>query len=191
MLLFILSFLIVSCGKNGENSDSSKNKYQETEVESNDVINQKDVAQEEKEVVAEEPNTRVKKEGQSQNGIEKVQPPKDEKPKIPIIFFQEKVYKFGDIDQGDTIKHSFMFINTGSAPLYITDVDLSCGCTISEYPQTAVKPRQAGYIELLFNSTHKEGSQRQYAIVSSNTIPGRDTLLLAGVVYKKLEDIQE
>jgi hypothetical protein len=199
VLFFALSLFIFACGKTTDQKESTPLVTQEKEVVLGDGESHEDNSPVEKKVTEGENEEKsaesVKEEdieaaGSLEKNVEPI-PAKIEEPKIPKIFFEEKVHKFGDIDQGDTIVHSYMFINTGSAPLYITDVDLSCGCTMSDYPKTAIKPRQAGYIELLFNSTHKEGSQRQYAIVSSNTSPGKDTLLLAGVVYRKMEDVEE
>src|SRR5690606_3303609 len=38
-------------------------------------------------------------------------------------------YDFGEIKEGEKVEHEFRFINTGSSPLIISNVQASCGCT--------------------------------------------------------------
>lgn len=57
-----------------------------------------------------------------------------------------KVYR-GE-DNGSRI---FEFTNTGNAPLVITDVKSTCGCTVPSKPKEPILPGKTGQIEVKYN----------------------------------------
>jgi len=57
-----------------------------------------------------------------------------------------KVYR-GE-DNGSRI---FEFTNTGNAPLVITDVKSTCGCTVPSKPKEPIMPGKTGEIEVKYN----------------------------------------
>lgn len=98
---------------------------------------------------------------------------------IAVMTFSEKTFEGGKITQGKVITHRFPFTNTGKAPLLISNVDGSCGCTIPRnYPKGKVMPGEGGEIEVEFNSDGKVGFQNVSIIVSANTIPAATQLLI-------------
>ncbi|MBD0403394.1 MULTISPECIES: DUF1573 domain-containing protein [unclassified Flammeovirga] len=86
----------------------------------------------------------------------------------PVITFEEKTYEFGDIHQGDVVEHTFKFSNTGDAPLVITNVTTTCGCTAPNWPKEPIKPGDQGEILVKFNSRGKRGVQNKPITVYSN-----------------------
>ena len=69
----------------------------------------------------------------------------------PGIRFDSDVFDFGDIS-ADTIRsHSFVLTNDGTAPLVITRVYSSCGCTTASYPEEPVMPGDTARIVVTFN----------------------------------------
>ena len=59
-------------------------------------------------------------------------------PKESIIEFDTLSHNFGELEfngDGDT---EFIFTNTGRAPLIITHVKSTCGCTIPEWPKEPI-----------------------------------------------------
>ena len=50
------------------------------------------------------------------------------------ITFETDVIDYGTIKKGDDGLREFKFTNTGSSPLFITQVRSSCGCTIPKKP---------------------------------------------------------
>ncbi|HKK40312.1 MAG TPA: DUF1573 domain-containing protein [Cryomorphaceae bacterium] len=117
-------------------------------------------------------------------GTEMIDIPTDEEgmvdqDEIPVIEFNETTFEVGRITQGEIINHTFEFTNTGEAPLVITSVDGSCGCTIPRsYPKGKVMPGEGGKIEVEYNSDGKAGVQKVSIIVSANTIPAATQLLI-------------
>src|SRR5687767_5265707 len=41
--------------------------------------------------------------------------------KVPVFSFKEETHDFGMITEGEKVKYSFSFVNTGNADLVITD----------------------------------------------------------------------
>ena len=54
--------------------------------------------------------------------------------------FKTEVIDYGEIQKGSDGIRVFEFTNTGDAPLVITRVSSSCGCTVPKKPEGPVKP---------------------------------------------------
>lgn len=88
----------------------------------------------------------------------------------PYITFEETAHDFGDIYQDDKVEHTFTFENTGTAPLIITNVQTTCGCTAPEWPKEPVLPGQTAEILVRFDSKGKFGRQNKVISVISNSV---------------------
>jgi hypothetical protein len=86
----------------------------------------------------------------------------------PKIEFLEKTHDFGEIKEGEVVSHVFKFKNTGTMPLQITGVDVTCGCTVAEKPEKPVGIGQLGEIKVQFNSAGKSGVNQKQVTVHSN-----------------------
>ena len=62
----------------------------------------------------------------------------------PVIKFEEEIYDFGVIKEGESVKYEFKFKNTGKTPLIISNAMATCGCTTPEYPKKPIKPGKSG-----------------------------------------------
>lgn len=91
-------------------------------------------------------------------------------------------YDFGTITEGKVIEHEFEFTNTGQAPLVISNVQASCGCTSPDWTKTPVKPGDKGFIKVVFNSAAKTGVQSPTVSIQANTSPSVTRLRLKGSV---------
>ncbi len=79
----------------------------------------------------------------------------------------------GKIDEGQVVDISYRFKNTGTKPLVIKNVTVSCGCTVAEKPEQPIAPGKEGVIKAAFNSSGKPGHNRKTIFVYANT-PGSD-----------------
>jgi|GEM_PF-541134 len=100
----------------------------------------------------------------------------------PAITFEESKYDFGSVVQGGTVDHVFKFKNTGTAPLVISNIGVSCGCTTPEWTKEPVLPGKTGTIAAHFNSTGKIGMQNKVLTIESNAAAGSATVSLVGEV---------
>jgi hypothetical protein len=88
-----------------------------------------------------------------------------------IITFEKKTHDFGDIIEGDKVEETFHFANTGTEPLLITNVQVTCGCTTPKgWPRDPIMPGGKGEITIGFNSAHKSGRQNKVVTVVSNAV---------------------
>jgi hypothetical protein len=96
----------------------------------------------------------------------------------PIITFTEKAFDFGDITQGETVEHVFVFKNTGKKPLILTNVQTTCGCTAPVWPREPIAPGKTGEIKIRFNSTGKIGLQNKPITILSNAQNDREVITI-------------
>ncbi len=105
----------------------------------------------------------------------------------PRIRFDSDSYDFGRIIQGKEIDHQFEFTNTGSAPLVINNVEVTCGCTTPFYPFIPIEPGERGKISVHFSSKGRLGNQNPTITVYTNTDPGTFELHLKGIIDTERE----
>ncbi len=90
---------------------------------------------------------------------------------LPDLKFEEEVFDFGRITQGEKVSHAFVFKNTGSKNLIISSAVGSCGCTVPEYPKEPIKPGVEGKINVVFSSEGKRGIQEKTITIVTNCEP--------------------
>ncbi len=91
--------------------------------------------------------------------------------KLPEIKFEEEVFDFGRITQGEKVSHSFLFKNVGSKNLIISGASGSCGCTVPEWPKEPILPGKESKIDVVFNSEGKRGLQEKTITIVTNCEP--------------------
>jgi hypothetical protein len=96
--------------------------------------------------------------------------------------FSEMTHNFGSIKEGQVIEHVFNFINTGMAPLVISNITSSCGCISPEWTETPVQPGKLGFVKMVFISNNKNGAQSPTVTIQANTNPSVTRLSLIGTV---------
>ncbi|MDN3687866.1 DUF1573 domain-containing protein [Cyclobacterium jeungdonense] len=104
---------------------------------------------------------------------------------IGAFTFEEEVFDFGTIQEGEVVEHLFTFENSGQAPLVISNIQASCGCTSPEWTKTPIKPGEEGFVKVVFNSTGKSGVQSPTVTIQANTSPNVTRLRLKGSVNRK------
>lgn len=112
-----------------------------------------------------------------------------EKPYGPIIAWEKATYDFGDMAQGDKVEHIFKFTNTGIEPLVITNVEVTCGCTLPKsWPRDPIMPGGKGEINVAFNSAGKIGKQNKVVTVVSNAAnsEGKQLVFNANILEPKV-----
>lgn len=100
-------------------------------------------------------------------------------------FFEEKEHDFGKINFGEEVGARFGFENQGEMPLVIERVSTGCGCTVAEYTEKPVAPGEDGFVEIIFDSRGKSGSQIQNARVYFKDLRKPVQLSVVAQVVKK------
>ncbi len=102
------------------------------------------------------------------------------------IEFKDKnnTIDYGTVTKGsDSGLRSFEFTNTGDAPLIITNVQSTCGCTVPSKPTEPIMPGKTGKIDVKYNMA--PGPIRKTITVESNAVNyegGRVPLKIKGEV---------
>jgi archaellum component FlaG (FlaF/FlaG flagellin family) len=112
----------------------------------------------------------------------------DDDNKAPIFTPNETSHDFGIIGENDGYAdHVFKFKNTGTAPLVITRVQTSCGCTQPEWTTAPIAPGEEGYIAIAYNPKGRIGVFDKWATVHTNEDGGfkRHRLTITGSVIEK------
>lgn len=102
---------------------------------------------------------------------------------VAKMAFTETAFNFGEAQEGDVVKHTYQFTNTGKVPLIISDARSTCGCTVPTWPKEPIEPGTSGEISVEFNTKNKHREQKKPIIITANTYPARTTVYLEGFVH--------
>lgn len=97
------------------------------------------------------------------------------------IEFKAETVDYGEIAKGSNGVRVFQFTNTGNAPLIITKVSSSCGCTIPKKPEDPILPGKTGEIQVKYD-TNRVGKIRKAITVISNADTPTKVLKIKGEV---------
>lgn len=101
--------------------------------------------------------------------------------KTAKIAFKAETVDYGEITKGSDGVRVFEFTNTGDAPLIISKVSSSCGCTIPKKPEAPIMPGKSGEIQVKYD-TNRVGPIRKAITVISNADTPTKVLKIKGEV---------
>lgn len=87
--------------------------------------------------------------------------------KVAKIKFKTETIDYGTIEKGADGLRVFEFTNSGNAPLVISKVKSSCGCTVPSWPDQPIMPGESGKIEVKYD-TKRVMPIRKTITVTSN-----------------------
>jgi len=87
--------------------------------------------------------------------------------KGPVIKFEVTDHDFGTIENGADGSFKFVFTNTGTEPLILSNVQSSCGCTIPQWPKEPIAPGVSSAIDVRYD-TKRIGAFTKSITVTSN-----------------------
>lgn len=97
------------------------------------------------------------------------------------ISFKSETVNYGEIAKGSDGVRVFTFTNTGNAPLIISEVKSSCGCTVPEKPDGPIAPGESNTIQVKYD-TNRVGPIRKTVTVYSNAEEPVKALKIKGEV---------
>ncbi|MGK7394747.1 MAG: DUF1573 domain-containing protein [Candidatus Cyclobacteriaceae bacterium M3_2C_046] len=98
----------------------------------------------------------------------------------------ETTHDFEKIPQGTPASTEFKFKNVGDVPLVITNVQGSCGCTVTDYTKEPVAPGKEGMVKATYNAA-RVGAFNKTVRVTANIEGGTETLTIKGEVVSQAE----
>ena len=99
----------------------------------------------------------------------------------PGFKWTKTMHEFGEIKQKSPVSYEFEFMNSGQAPLVISDVEGSCGCTVTEYSKDPILPGKQGKIKATYDAAAL-GKFHKSIKVTANVEGGPEYLYLQGTV---------
>lgn len=106
--------------------------------------------------------------------------------KQPKAEFKSLIHNFGKVaEEVGTVTTEFEFTNTGSAPLVIQDVRVTCGCTTPAYTREPVLPGKKGVIKVSYSTVGRIGAIDKKITVFTNVPDAVYTLAIAGEVLPR------
>jgi hypothetical protein len=96
-------------------------------------------------------------------------------------------HDFGDIkEEGGDVSHSFKFTNKGKAPLVITDVKASCGCTTPNWTKEKIQPGQDGFVAASYAPLYRPGPFEKFVTVKGKFDDEKDERVVVLTIRGKV-----
>jgi hypothetical protein len=99
----------------------------------------------------------------------------------PAFSWTMTTHDFGKIKVNKPVTHEFRFTNSGNAPLVISSVQASCGCTVTDYSKEPIGPGAEGYVKATYNAA-KVGVFTKSVTVKANAEDSMVQLTIKGEV---------
>ncbi len=87
------------------------------------------------------------------------------------IKFKTEIVDYGEIAKGSNGIRVFEFTNTGNAPLVISKVSSSCGCTIPKKPEAPIMPGKKGEIQVKYDTNRVGPIAKAITVISNADTP--------------------
>lgn len=95
--------------------------------------------------------------------------------------FDSEVHDFGNIVLGKAVVYTFNFTNVGEAPIIISKVETTCGCTVPEYSKVPIKKGEKGFIKVTLTPSGPAVPFVKSITLTSNARTTTKVLLIKGV----------
>jgi hypothetical protein len=101
------------------------------------------------------------------------------------LSFGKDSHDFGVVVEGTQATYDFEFTNDGNAPVIISNVSASCGCTTPFWTKEPVLPGKKGKVTASYNSAGRPGVFYKTVTVVSNAQNANVVLTIKGTVEPK------
>lgn len=95
----------------------------------------------------------------------------------PVLSVDDAEFKFGKINQGVKVEHTYVLTNSGKSNLHIRKVKAACGCTAVQPEKKVIAPGESVNIKTVFNSAGKVGNQNKTVTIITND-PRKSKMIL-------------
>ena len=124
-----------------------------------------------------DPFSKVKSEN-----VEKASVRDNSSSKFPVMTFNKTVHDFGVIQNGIPAETVFSYTNTGEAPLVITDIKSTCGCTVpKDWSREPLNPGESSQFTVKFDGKGVNKISKTVT-VTANTQTGRETVKITAFI---------
>ena len=102
-----------------------------------------------------------------------------------VITCEKSVHNFGEIKEADgKVSHTFIVKNEGTAPLVISNVAASCGCTTPEWTKEPIQVGKQGEVKVTYDPKNRPGNFMKTIRLYGNGMKNGFLLTIRGKVLK-------
>ncbi|WP_147678627.1 DUF1573 domain-containing protein [Algibacter pacificus] len=102
--------------------------------------------------------------------------------KFPVIEFEETIHDFGEIEAKKSVETVFKYKNVGEAPLVITHIATSCGCTVPEnWSREPLPVGETAEFTVKYNGSGS-GKISKSLTLTANTEKGKEVVKITAIV---------
>lgn len=110
--------------------------------------------------------------------------------KFPVLEFDKKEHDFGEIEKNTPVETVFSYTNAGEAPLVITDIKSTCGCTVpKDWSREPLAPGESGKFTVKFNGSGANKVTKSINI-TANTEKGTESVKITAFVKPDANAVQ-
>lgn len=107
-----------------------------------------------------------------------------------ILKFDTETIDYGTIAQNTDGKRTFKFKNTGNAPIIISKVKASCGCTVATKPNHPIMPGETAEIGVKY-ATNRIGAFSKSITITSNAKESIKVVRIKGKILKGTSSLEK
>ena len=107
------------------------------------------------------------------------------------IEFETTVIDYGTIEKGSNGLRVFKFKNTGNAPLVVSSVKSSCGCTVPKKPKAPILPGESGEIEVKYDTKRVNPIRKTITVTSNAETPTVALKIKGNVIDSSKKNVME
>ncbi len=98
------------------------------------------------------------------------------------VIFDTTAHHYGTLVQGEKVGYTFRFTNTGAGHVVIENVQAGCGCTAVSWSKDPVAPGEQGNVEIIFDSSGRNGNQYKTIKVITNGTKKEHVLIVTAEI---------
>lgn len=111
--------------------------------------------------------------------------------KVAKIKFKTDTVDYGTIEKGADGLRIFEFTNTGDAPLIVSKVTSSCGCTVPKWSQEPILPGKTGEIQVKYDTNRVNPIRKTITVISNADTPTVALKIKGEVIDSSKESLLE
>lgn len=111
--------------------------------------------------------------------------------KVAKIDFKADTIDYGTVEKGADGVRVFEFTNTGDAPLIVSKVSSSCGCTVPKWSKEPILPGKTGEIQVKYDTNRVNPIRKTITVISNADTPTVALKIKGEVIDSSKESVLE
>lgn len=110
---------------------------------------------------------------------------------IGSFTFEEEIIDYGTIQQNDNGLRTFKFTNSGYAPIVISKIKTTCGCTVPYYAKKPILPGESSMINIKYATSRVGRFSKAITVISNADISQKRLQIKGNVISNKTVSLNQ